>query len=98
MLVRVFPNCRFSTISDNNFSDFFIPCAVAVGNGTDGLSHGLLTGVDSCVRIEMFETLESLNFAVTIGIVLHATAARELKSDAVETKKIRKAAMQAAAI
>ena len=49
------------------------------------------------MRIEMFETLESLNFAVTIGIVLHATAVRELKSDAVETKKITKATMQVAA-
>ena len=78
-------------------TNFSAPHAVAVGNEADGLSHGLLTVFDLCVRIEMFETLESLNFAVTIGIVLHATAVRKLKSDAVETKKIRKAVMQAAA-
>ena len=65
-----------------NFSDFFIPCSVAVGNEADGLSHGLLTGADSCVRTEMFETVESLNFAVTIGIVLHAMAVEELASGA----------------
>ena len=58
--------------------DFSTPCAVAVGNEADGLlvSRELLARADSCMRIEMFGTMDSLNVAVATGIVLHALARR----------------------
>merc|ERR1712048_608700 len=60
----------------SRFSDFSAPCALAVGNEADGLSRELLAGADSCLKIEMLGTMDSLNVAVATGIVLHAMAAR----------------------
>ena len=45
-----------------------------MGNEADGLSRELLARADSCMRIEMFGTMDSLNVAVATGIVLHAIA------------------------
>ena len=57
-------------------SDFSNSCAVAMGNEADGLSRELLARADSCMRIEMFGTMDSLNVAVATGIVLHAMVSR----------------------
>ena len=90
--IATMPHCN-EDLAGSNFCNFSAPCALAVGNEEDGLSLELLAGADSCVRIELFGMVESLNIAVTIGIVLHATAVEEHKSDATEAKKRRKVAM-----
>ena len=91
-IIATMPLCN-EDVAGSNFSNLSTPCALAVGNEEDGLSLELLAGADSCVRIELFGMVESLNIAVTIGIVLHATAVEEHKSDATEAKKRRKVAM-----
>ena len=82
-------------LAGSNFSNFSARCALAAGSEEDGLSLELLAGADSCVRIELFGMVDSLDITVTIGIVLHAMGAKEPKSDAAEAKKRRKIAMQA---
>ena len=84
--IATMPHCNEDLVG-SNFYNFSTPCAVAVGNEADGLSLELLAGAVSCVRIELFGMMESLNVAETIAIVLHAVAMEEHKSDTVEGKK-----------
>ena len=84
-LIAAMPHCN-EDLAGSDFSRFFTPCAVALGNDADGLSLELLAGADACVRIEMFGKMDSLNVAETIAIVLHAVAMEEHKSDTVEAK------------
>ena len=85
-LIAAMPHCN-EDLARSDFPSFLTPCAVALGNEADGLSLELLAGADTCVRIELFGIMESLNVAVTIAIVLHAVAMEEHKSDTVEAKK-----------
>merc|ERR1739848_709251 len=84
------PSCDDALVGSN----FAAPCAVAVGNEADGLSHELLAGADSRIRIEIFGMAESLDIALATGIALHAMAVKEHKPDAAKAKKRRKAAKQ----
>mmetsp|Transcript_17281 Transcript_17281/g.25911 ORF Transcript_17281/g.25911 Transcript_17281/m.25911 type:complete len:217 (+) Transcript_17281:417-1067(+) len=46
--------------------------AVALGNENSGLSHDFLSKSRNCVRIQMLGLVESINVAVSCGILLHA--------------------------
>merc|ERR1711879_371154 len=59
-IVATTPHCH-QNLDGASFSGDY---AVALGNEADGLSRELLAGADSCVRIDMFGFVDSLNVAV----------------------------------
>nr|QBK86042.1 MAG: rRNA methylase family protein [Marseillevirus LCMAC101] len=51
--------------------------AVWFGNESSGISHKAINGSDGCINIDMCGIVESLNLAVSTGLVMHHIASQK---------------------
>ena len=55
-------------------ADYRMPCAIAIGNEGNGLSEATIAQADERVRIPMKGQIESLNAAISAGILMYEAA------------------------
>lgn len=55
-------------------ADYRTPCAIAIGNEGNGLSEATIAQADERVRIPMKGQIESLNAAISAGILMYEAA------------------------
>ncbi len=71
--IRVYAACLEESTAYHR-ADYTGACAVAVGNEANGLSEELIRQADQRIRIPMAGSIESLNAAISAGILLYEAA------------------------